>query len=126
MQRWRQRQAAAAAAYASAIAKFGNRRGWRFPEAAAALLLVASLPVPAADSLHGADLYRRHCASCHGPGGRPQLPGAPDFTQPTALLKADAALATTIRSGRGAMPGYAGQLREREILDVVAHLRTLR
>jgi len=122
LQRWRQGPAAAAVA----IARFGNRRAWRFPEAAAALLLVLSLPVTAADSLHGADLYRRHCASCHGPGGRPQLPGAPDFTQPTALLKADAALAATIRSGRGAMPGYAGQLREREILDLVAHLRTLR
>ncbi len=123
MQRWRQR----AATEPSPIAKFGNRQARRFPEAAAALLLLAvALPAPAADSLHGADLYRRHCASCHGPGGRPQLPGAPDFTLPAALLKADAALAATIRAGRGAMPGYAGQLREREILDLVAHLRTLR
>jgi cytochrome c6 len=32
---------------------------------------------------------------------------------------------TTIRSGKGAMPGYFGVLREREILDVVAYLRTL-
>ena len=28
--------------------------------------------------------------------------------------------------GRGGMPAYQGQLRDREILDIVAHLRTLR
>lgn len=80
----------------------------------------------AADLQRGAELYGRHCAQCHGAGGKPVLPGAPDFTQPMALLKPDLALATTVRSGRGAMPAFAVQLREREILDVVAHLRTLR
>lgn len=80
----------------------------------------------AADALRGAELYRLHCAGCHGAGGRPVLPGAPDFTRPTALLRPDGALLQTIRGGRGAMPGYAGQLRDRDILDVVAHLRTLR
>ena len=33
--------------------------------------------------------------------------------------------AMTIRTGKGAMPGFFGVLREREILDVVAYLRTL-
>ncbi len=80
----------------------------------------------AADTLRGAELYRLHCAGCHGAGGRPVLPAAPDFTRPTALLKPDSALLSSIRLGRGAMPGYGGQLRDRDILDVVAHLRTLR
>jgi cytochrome c6 len=80
----------------------------------------------AGDPQHGAELYRSHCAGCHGAAGRPVMPGAPDLTRPTALLKPDQALAAGIRAGRGGMPAYAGVLRERELLDLVAHLRTLR
>lgn len=80
----------------------------------------------AGDPLAGADLYRRHCAACHGTAGRPVLPTAPDFSRPTALLKPDLTLLNAIRAGRGAMPAYEGQLRDRQILDIVAHLRTLR
>jgi cytochrome c6 len=92
------------------------------------LLLGCGLALTAAagDSLRGADLYRSHCSSCHGTDGRPVLPSAPDLSRPTSLLKADPALLAAIRSGRGAMPAYAGQLRDRDILDIVAHLRTLR
>jgi cytochrome c6 len=96
---------------------------------AALLALLAGLgtgPTQAADPGRGAGLYRSHCAGCHGETGRPVLPGAPDFARPTALLKPDLSLLATIRAGRGGMPGYAGQLRDREILDLVAHLRTLR
>ncbi len=94
--------------------------------ALAAGLFVLALPALAADPLRGAELFRQHCTGCHGVAGRPVLPGAPDLTKPTALLKPDATLAATLRSGKGGMPGYAGLLRERELLDVVAHLRTLR
>lgn len=80
----------------------------------------------AGDPRQGAELYRRHCTGCHGDAGRPRMAGAPDFTTPTALMKTDLALAAAVRGGRGAMPAYAGLLRERELLDVVAHLRTLR
>jgi cytochrome c6 len=90
------------------------------------LALCAPASVWAGDVLAGADLYRRHCAICHGPDGRPVLPTAPDFSRPTALLKPDLTLLATIRGGRGAMPAYGGQLRDREILDIVTHLRTLR
>ncbi len=109
------------------VAKDGKRAPRLFPKAAVAALfgLNAAL-VQAGDLQQGAELYRRHCTSCHGPAGRPVLPGAPDFTQPMALLKPDLTLLAAIRSGRGAMPSYAGQLRDREILDLVAHLRTLR
>jgi mono/diheme cytochrome c family protein len=92
-------------------------------------LAVALLGAPAAwaaDPQRGADLYRTHCVNCHGASGRPTLPSAPDFTSPMALLKPDLALLETVRGGRGGMPAYAGQLRDREILDIVAHLRTLK
>lgn len=80
----------------------------------------------AADVMAGAELYRRHCSQCHGPGGRPEMPMAPDLSQPMALLKPDLTLLAVIRAGKGAMPAYEGLMRDREILDVVAHLRTLR
>lgn len=103
--------------------------GWRAAVAATTLLvamLLAVAPARASDPLRGADLFRTHCASCHGHDGRPVLPVAPDLSRPTALLKPDLTLLASIRSGRGAMPAYQGLLRDREILDIVAHLRTLR
>ncbi len=92
----------------------------------ACLLLGVACQAQAADPLRGAELYRRHCVACHGPAGRPMLPGAPDFTQATALLKPDTQLLDSLRRGKGAMPGYAGALRDRDLLDLIAHLRTLR
>ena len=90
------------------------------------LLAACAASAGAADVHRGADLYRQHCVSCHGPGGRPALPGAPDLTRPAALLKPDPVLAATLRGGRGGMPAYGGVLKERELYDVVAHLRTLK
>ena len=119
-----------------AVAKDENRARTGFPKAAALrrgcgrLAALAAFafapPVPAADVAQGATLYRAHCAGCHGGNGRPVMPMAPDFSRPAALLKPDLTLLAAIRSGRGAMPAYQGQLRDREILDIVAHLRTLR
>lgn len=90
------------------------------------LAAALALPAQAADPRHGAELYARHCGGCHGGDGRPVMPSAPDFSRPTTLLKPDMALLGAIRAGRGAMPAYQGLLRDREILDIVAHLRTLR
>lgn len=94
--------------------------------ALAAALAFATCAAQAGDPNHGAELYRTHCTGCHGAAGRPVMPGAPDLTRPTALLKPDQALAAAIRSGRGGMPAYAGVLRDRELLDLVSHLRTFR
>ncbi len=92
-----------------------------------ALLAVALAPGAfAADPRHGAELYARHCTGCHGGDGRPVMPTAPDFSRPTTLMKPDPVLLASIRAGRGAMPAYRGLLRDTEILDIVAHLRSLR
>lgn len=119
--------------WARCFAKVGNGGVFPFPKpdrplrtALALLVLSACSLAPAADIAKGADLYRQHCASCHGNNGRPVMIGAPDFSQPTALLKPDMNLLQSIRAGRGAMPAYQGLLRDREVLDIVAHLRTLR
>lgn len=80
----------------------------------------------AADPVSGAKLYQQHCRSCHGAQGQGQLPGVADFSRGEGLLKPDSTLMATIKSGRGMMPAYRGLLDDQQILDVIAHLRTLR
>jgi cytochrome c6 len=79
----------------------------------------------AADIQKGGELYSAHCAVCHGKSGMPVMPGAPNFRRMDTLMRPDLQLMASIRSGKGAMPAYFGVLREREILDVIAYVRTL-
>jgi cytochrome c6 len=79
----------------------------------------------AADIAKGGTLYATHCANCHGANGRPVMPGTPDFRRMQGLMRPDAQLLNSIRAGKGTMPSYFGVLRDREILDIVAYLRTL-
>lgn len=88
--------------------------------------LMAFSPAHAADVIKGANLYKLHCAGCHGDNGRPVMSVAPDLSLPTALLKPDVTLLGAVQRGKGAMPSYQGILRDREILDIVAHMRSWR
>jgi mono/diheme cytochrome c family protein len=99
----------------------------------------ASASSSAAASHPGMAVYERHCATCHGPTGGADGPGAsalpikpPPFTSGRLLNPlSDAFLATVVRDGAGAvglapqMPGFGRLLTEREIRDVVAYVRTL-
>jgi cytochrome c6 len=91
-----------------------------------AMLLLLAMPVHAADVVKGSQLYRMHCAGCHGANGVSPMPNAPSFARGERLMQADMALVGAIRSGRAAMPGYFGILNDREMLDIVAYLRTFR
>lgn len=91
----------------------------------AAVLVAAAQCAWAGDIVRGAELYRRHCASCHGPQGVSVWPGAPSFARREGVLLADTALLERIRAGRNAMPGYRGILSDRELLSVIAFTRTL-
>jgi cytochrome c6 len=93
--------------------------------ALALVLWHVAAPAAAADIRKGGTLYATHCASCHGANGAPVMPSAPNFRRMETLMRPDMQLLTSIRNGKGAMPGYFGVLRDREILDVVAYLRTL-
>ena len=93
------------------------------------MALAVQLAVPvawAADTEKGRQIYAVQCASCHGPTGVPVMPGAPDFTRVETLMQPDPMLMLKIKVGKNAMPGYAGLLRDSEIMDVVAFLRTMR
>jgi cytochrome c6 len=104
-------------------------RRWPFPRTgivgALAWLALAAAPAGAADIAKGGSLYATHCAMCHGANGTPVLAGTPNFRRLETLMRPDMQLLTSIRNGKGTMPGYFGILRDREILDVVAYLRTL-
>ena len=91
---------------------------------ASAVMLAAS-PALAADIGKGGRIYSMHCASCHGPGGMSVMPGAPNFARNERLLQPDVMLLGSVRNGKNAMPAYVGILNDREILDVIAYLRTL-
>ena len=78
-----------------------------------------------ADVTRGAQTYALHCAMCHGPAGQGVHPTAPKFNRGERLLQSDLVLLNTIRAGRNAMPPFNGILRDRDILDVIAYLRTL-
>ncbi len=84
-------------------------------------------------------LWVEACASCHGPSGAGDGPGAPedvelqDLTDPEWQDQVDdEAIAAVIREGRGAMPAYGPtapgdrRLNERGIAALVGHIRRLR
>ena len=93
--------------------------------AVVALLALAAPASEGADVNKGSQLYERHCASCHGRSGVPEMAGLPNFTQPMTMVRSDAAIATVIRNGRLSMPGFRGLLKDSEIYDVIAYMRTL-
>ena len=86
----------------------------------------AATPLRAADVNNGRQIYNQHCASCHGPAGLSTMPNAPHVARSGTLLQPDVMLLASIRAGRNAMPGYAGILKDQEILDVIAYMRTFR
>jgi cytochrome c6 len=89
-------------------------------------LLLLGPAAHAADAMKGGRIYRTHCASCHGATGIATLPNAPSFARGERIMQPDPVLLATIRTGRGAMPGFFGILSDRDTLDVIAYLRTMR
>ena len=79
----------------------------------------------ASDMFKGRKLYNTHCALCHGMGGQATMPGAPNFVRQEGILKPDFTLLATIRAGRNAMPAFQGILTDRDIMDVIAYIRTM-
>jgi mono/diheme cytochrome c family protein len=97
-------------------------------------------PPSAAVRAHpGRAVYEKHCATCHGPAGGADGPGAsalpikpPPFTDGRLLNPLpDDFLYTVIRDGAAAvglapqMPAFGRLLTDREIRDVIAYVRTL-
>lgn len=96
-------------------------------------LLVAAEAAPRpGDPRTGAELYRLHCATCHGADGKGAVSaGTPDYTGAAGLrTRTDAELIQIIRDGRlpqppavNPMPPWGNVLPAQSIRDVVAYLR---
>lgn len=82
-------------------------------------------PAHAADVTAGQQIYMQYCVGCHGVGGQAVLPNAPHFSRGDRLMQPDTMLMMSIRAGKQSMPSFNGILRDQQILDVIAYLRTL-
>lgn len=91
--------------------------------AALPLLLVYSA-AQAADTNKGRQLFDTNCAICHGQTGRSVMPGAPNFGRGEGVMRSDSTLLNSIRNGKNACPSFRGLLADRDIMDVIAYLRT--
>lgn len=92
---------------------------------AGASALAVPLVSLAADPGNGGRIYNMHCVACHGVSGHAVMPNAPSFARGERLMQPDPMIANAIRTGKNAMPSFLGILREQDIRDVVAYLRTL-
>ena len=79
----------------------------------------------AADNIKGGELYTTHCVECHGLTGISDMPSTPNFAQSENLMKPDIQLLIAIKNGKDVMPAYQGILKDSDILDIIAYLRTL-
>ena len=69
--------------------------------------------------------YKAKCAMCHGPDGKGGKMGTRDFASPEVKGESDAQLTEIISKGKGKMPAYDGKLKDTEIKDLVAYVRSL-
>jgi cytochrome c6 len=69
--------------------------------------------------------YKAKCAMCHGADGKGGKMGTRDFASPEVKAETDAQVEETIAKGKGKMPSYAGKLKDPEIKDLVAYIRSL-
>ena len=53
------------------------------------------------------------------------MAAVPNFTMGQGLMKSDREIMSFIKKGKTVMPGFEGILTDEEILDVIAHIRTL-
>lgn len=79
----------------------------------------------AADVFAGQKTYQAHCVRCHGDEGRPVLPDVPDFYQGEGLSASDGSLVRSIKAGGNLMPSFNRIIKDRDILNALAYIRTL-
>lgn len=92
------------------------------------LAALAALPgrALAADLVSGKRHYTAYCAGCHGVDGMSLRPQAPRLALGERMAQPDFVLVSTLKSGFGTHPSFLGILNDRELLDVVSYVRTLR
>ena len=89
--------------------------------------------------ISGQVIYDQYCARCHGPDGKPVVPGAPSFADPNVMAGlSDMGIKGIIKRGAEprrnpqsgdviseGMPGFGEQFTEATLMVLVAYLRSL-
>lgn len=91
----------------------------------AILLSVSPQLILASDIAKGHEIYKKHCTMCHGKSGKSSMAGAANFNRGKGLFKSDYQLLDRIKKGDKACPAYLGILKEQQIFNVIAYIRTL-
>ena len=89
---------------------------------ACGLIAICASPAVAQDA---ASTYKAKCAMCHGADGKGGKMGTRDFASPEVKAETDAQLTEIINKGKGKMPSYTGKLKDTEIKDLIAYIRSL-
>ena len=90
-----------------------------------AVFAISSPQSWAASSADGSKIYQRNCVICHGADGISTMANAPSFKRGQGLFKSDFALIEHLQRGKNACPSFMGILREKQMRDVIAYIRTL-
>jgi cytochrome c6 len=90
---------------------------------ACGVMAVCSASAAAQDA---AATYKSKCAMCHGVDGKGGKMGTKDFASPEIKGMTDAQLTEIITKGKPPrMPAYGDKLKESDIKELVAYIRTL-
>lgn len=93
---------------------------------ACAMMAICTSSAVAQDA---AATFKAKCAMCHGADGKGSAMGTKmgvhDWTSADVQKLTDAQLTDVISKGKGKMPSYDGKLKDTEIRDLVAFIRTL-
>jgi mono/diheme cytochrome c family protein len=98
--------------------------------AAPALAAVMLFTAGAANAQDSAAIFKRQCASCHGPDGSGKTSMGKvfklrDLKSPDVQGMTDAQLFDTIAKGKGKMPAFEPNLGKQGIEGLVAYIRSL-
>ena len=90
------------------------------PATPTASFTTLSYPAQLPSAERGYEIYREHCAECHGPQGTGVVPGARDFSD-TDFMRGEtpATFYSVVTEGRGEMPAYTDVLSSDERWDAV-------
>ena len=102
------------------------RKITRVGVAGVALVLTSLNSAYAGNPFNGKAPYEKYCMACHGERGESKLIGVPNFSRGEAIISStDPMLMKIIKNGKGVMPGFQGQIKDAEMLDIISYLRTL-
>ncbi len=91
----------------------------------ALVLVMSPAPIFAGSPHDGQKLYTQYCSSCHGTTAKNRAPGVAKIRRGAGLMRTDIDIVRRIERGNRGCPSYRGIIRENDLLDIVAYLRTL-